>query len=166
MSAVARRVNPKITAALVAGAVAVAAPVTMKWEGVSLRVYKDRLAYGIPTYCYGETEDADVNKTYTIDECAELLKKKLPRYTREIAMCISGEISATTLGAFTVTAYNIGSAGFCNSSMARRWNAGDKRGACEALLMWTKSGGKFRQGLLNRRRAERALCLEGLKDAG
>lgn len=161
-----RRPNARITAALVAGAVAVAAPVTMQWEGVSLRVYKDRLAYNIPTYCYGETEDVDFSKTYTIAECGALLRKKLPRYTREIAMCITGEISATTLGAFTVTAYNIGTAGFCNSSMAWRWNAGDRRGACDALLMWTKAGGQFRQGLLNRRRAERALCLEGLKNAG
>lgn len=157
-----RKSNVKITAAVIAASVTVAAPLTMKWEGVSLRVYKDRLAYNIPTYCYGETEDVDFNKTYTIAECGALLRKKLPRYTREIAMCLTGEISATTLGAFTVTAYNIGTAAFCNSSMARRFNLDQKTAACDALLLWTKAGGQFRQGLLNRRKAERRLCLEGL----
>ena len=67
-----------------------------------------------------------------------------------------------TFGAIVVTAYNIGIAAFCGSSMARKFNAGDKSGACDALLLWTKAGGQFRQGLLNRRNEERALCLEGI----
>jgi lysozyme len=51
--------------------------------------------------------------------------------------------------------------------MSRRALAGDLRGACDALLMWTKARGNGRlvvvRGLVNRRNAERALCLRGLK---
>ncbi len=46
--------------------------------------------------------------------------------------------------------------------MARRLNAGDIRGACDALLAWNKAGGRVVQGLTNRRQDERRLCLEGL----
>lgn len=154
--------NTKIAAGVMAAAIAVATPLTMKWEGVELRVYKDRLAYGIPTYCYGETENPDFSKTYTIAECGDLLKKRLPQYAVGIAKCLNGEISAKMLGAFTVTAYNIGVGAFCKSGMARQFNAGDKVGACNALMLWTKAGGQIRKGLVNRRTEERKLCLEGI----
>jgi lysozyme len=45
----------------------------------------------------------------------------------------------------------------------RRFDAGDRRGACDAFLMWNKAGGHAVAGLTNRRRAERALCLKGIK---
>ena len=46
--------------------------------------------------------------------------------------------------------------------MSRRALAGDLRGACEALMLWTRAGGREVRGLVNRRTAERKLCLEGL----
>ena len=47
--------------------------------------------------------------------------------------------------------------------MSRRAMAGDLPGACDALLMWNKAGGKVVKGLTKRREAERALCLDGLR---
>ena len=47
--------------------------------------------------------------------------------------------------------------------MSRKAKAGDLRGACEALMLWNKAGGKVVRGLTRRRTAERDLCLEGLK---
>lgn len=64
--------------------------------------------------------------------------------------------------AFISVSYNICVHGFCNSTMARRVNAGNFRGACDALLAWNRAGGRVIKGLDNRRRAERKLCLEGL----
>jgi lysozyme len=66
------------------------------------------------------------------------------------------------LAAATILAFNIGTAAFCRSSVARRWNAGDWRGGCEAFLMWVHAGGRVVPGLINRRKAERAICLRGL----
>jgi lysozyme len=60
--------------------------------------------------------------------------------------------------AFVDAAYNIGVAAFCRSSMARRANAGDMAGACDALLLWNKVDGREVAGLTRRRQAERALC--------
>jgi hypothetical protein len=56
----------------------------------------------------------------------------------------------------------VGSAGFCGSSAARRLNAGDYRGACDGLLSWNRAQGRVVKGLVNRRNAERNLCLEGV----
>lgn len=52
--------------------------------------------------------------------------------------------------------FNIGSAGFKNSTVVRRLNAGDFRGAADAILMWNKPS-----MLIPRRRRERRLFLTG-----
>jgi lysozyme len=46
--------------------------------------------------------------------------------------------------------------------MARKANAGDMRGACDALLLWNRVGGREVAGLTKRRQRERELCLKGL----
>lgn len=45
---------------------------------------------------------------------------------------------------------------------ARRFNAGNWRGGCDAFLMWNRAGGRVVRGLALRRARERALCLKGL----
>lgn len=51
--------------------------------------------------------------------------------------------------------YNIGTAGFNTSTVARKISSGDIEGAGAAFLMWDKAGGKFDAGLLRRREEER-----------
>lgn len=151
----------KTVAAAMAGAILLAVPVTQKWEGVWLVAKPDTLAYGLPTVCYGETEGVRVGDRYTIAQCRDMLAKKLPRYANEIARCIKVPITEEALGAFIVFSYNVGSGAFCKSTALRKLNAGDTRGACESLRQWVNAGGKFRQGLLNRRNDEIDLCLSG-----
>lgn len=148
-----------------AGAITAALLLVQPWEGLWLVAKPDRLAYGIATVCYGETEGVKVGDRYTKAQCSEMLRKKLPRYDAEIGRCITVPVSDKTRGALISFAYNVGSTGFCRSTAARKLNAGDTRGACDALLMWTRAGGQFRQGLLNRRHAERKLCIEGIGEA-
>jgi lysozyme len=46
--------------------------------------------------------------------------------------------------------------------MARRANAGDLAGACDALLLWNRAAGREVAGLTRRRQRERELCRRGL----
>ncbi|WP_373929255.1 lysozyme [Sphingomonas aerolata] len=59
-------------------------------------------------------------------------------------------------------AYNIGTGGYCGSTVDRRFDAGQWRAACDAFLLWNKAGGRVVNGLDRRRRAERDLCLKDL----
>lgn len=145
------------------GAVAAAALLefTPKFEGTELTTYRD--LGGVLTYCTGATEDAQWGRTYTPDQCRAQLDRDLERHAAGIARCLP--LARMTDGqkvAFVDVAYNIGVGAFCGSSMARRANAGDMTGACDALLMWNKVGGKEVRGLTRRRQAERELCLRGL----
>ena len=53
-------------------------------------------------------------------------------------------------------AFNIGTGGFRRSTVVKRLNAGDFRGAADAILMWDKPS-----ILIPRRRRERELFLNG-----
>jgi lysozyme len=146
----------------VVGAVAAATLLsfTPMWEGTELKTYRD--LGGVLTYCTGATENAIWGKTYTPEECRAQLDRDLARHAEGVMACIRVPLTYLQKAAFVDAAYNIGVSAFCGSSMARRANAGDMRGACDALLMWDKVGGKQVRGLTRRRQAERELCLKGL----
>lgn len=147
----------------IVGAAAAAAlfAFTPAQEGRVLKTYRD--IGGVLSYCDGATENAQAGKTYTPAECDAQLDRDLERHAAGIAKCIPLErLTAGQKVAFVDAAFNIGVPAFCGSSMARRVNAGDLPGACDALLLWNKVGGKEVLGLTRRRQRERELCLKGL----
>lgn len=147
------------SAAVMAATAAFVAP----WEGLFTKPYRDIV--GVVTWCYGETEGRP-KASYTPQECRDMLAAKLPRYYSEIAECwgpaVEARLTDNMRVAFTSGAYNFGSGAFCRSSMVRLLKAGDLRGACHALRLYNRAGGRVVRGLDNRRRAEEKLCLEGL----
>ena len=147
-----------IVGAVAAGALLHLAP---RFEGTKLTTYRD--LGGVLTYCTGATENAQWGKTYTPEQCRAQLDRDLERHAAGIARCVPMDrLTDGQMVAFVDVAYNIGVSAFCGSSMARRANAGDMVGACDALLLWNKVGGKAVRGLALRRQAEREICLRGL----
>lgn len=151
----------KRTTATAAAAVAIAAAFIAPWEGVEMKAYRDIV--GVPTICYGETRGVKMGDTATLDECKTMLAKGVAEFAAGIAPCLPAALPDKTRAAFISASYNIGIKGFCGSSMSRKAMAGDLRGACDALMLWNKAGGKVVRGLTRRRTAERSLCLEGLQ---
>lgn len=134
------------------------------WEGVRTVAYRD--VVGIPTVCFGETRGVKMGDRYTLEECRVMLGEGVKQFEAGMRACLTNPdaIPDKPYAAMISVTYNIGYGpkGFCGSSMARRLNAGDIRGACDALLAWNKAGGRVVAGLTNRRQDERRLCLEGL----
>lgn len=149
-----------------AAVIVLAATFIMPWEGLWTTAKVDTIGTGRPiTWCYGETiGGAKVGDKFTPQQCSDMLKKRLPQYADAIAPCIKVPISDKTRAAFVSFAYNVGSAGACRSTAFARLNAGDPRGACNALMSWNKAQGRVVKGLTNRRAAERKLCLEGINE--
>ena len=133
------------------------------WEGLRLTAYRDIV--GIPTVCYGETRGAHLGDRYTRTDCDAMLLASLRRHEAGMRRCLnaSDRLPEKTYIAFVSLAYNIGVGAFCRSTAARRLNAGDIRGACEAASWFDKAGGRKVRGLVRRRAAEHALCVEGLR---
>lgn len=139
-----------------AAAAAVMVPMVAGWEGKRNDPYLDIV--NVPTVCFGETRVE--MRRYSDAECNQMLAGGLAGFSRDVLACVpSLKDKPHALAASVSLAYNVGSAGFCRSTAARRFRAGDITGGCDALLMWRKAGGRVVRGLQRRREAERAICL-------
>lgn len=144
-----------------AGAVmALAIPMVAHYEGLRTKAYLD--AVGIPTICYGETENVKLGDVKAKEECDNMLSVRLGYFSRQVDAMIEPEISPQELAAYSSMAYNVGLGAFKGSTLLKKVNAGDRPGACDELPRWNKAGGKVLAGLVKRREAERALCRSGL----
>ncbi|CAJ6385736.1 gp24 [Burkholderia pseudomallei] len=149
---------PKKTLAGVVGAIAagVLTVIVPKFEGVKLAGYLDPV--GIPTKCMGDTRDVIVLETQLIAHAEPVLR------------CTPGlKDRPYQLAAAVSFAYNVGANAYCASTTARRFNAGDLRGACRAINeaddgrpQWVTARGRVLPGLVKRRAEERAICERGL----
>lgn len=144
------------------GAGLLAVAVVGGYEGLRTTAYRD--VVGIPTVCFGETRGVRMGDSYTVDECKAMLGDGLVEFEAGMRKCLAApdRIPDKSYVAFLSLAYNIGGGAFCRSTVARKANAGDLRGACDAILAWNKAGGRVIDGLDRRRKEERALCLSGL----
>lgn len=145
-------------------AAAVAITLVGTWEGLRLTAYRDPI--GIPTICYGETLGVKLGDKKTKAECDAMLVQSLRRHEAGMRRCLTNpdRIPTKSYIAFVSFTYNVGVGNFCRSTLHRKANAGDIRGACNELPKWNRAGGKVLRGLTRRRSAERELCLEGVRE--
>jgi len=133
------------------------------FEGVRTRAYRD--VVGVPTVCFGETRGVRMGDQYSIDQCKAMLGTALVEFETGMRRCMRmpDAVPDKSYVAFLSFSYNVGIGAFCKSTLAKKLNAGDLRGACNELPHWNTAGGRIIKGLVNRRAEERKLCLEGLK---
>ena len=136
---------------------------TVLLEGTRYTPYDD--VVGVITVCNGHTgRDVARGKVYTPEECKALLEKDLVAHREGINKCINVPLTPYQFDAFTLFSYNVGVNAFCTShSVAEPLNRGEYTKACDGLLKWTYAGGKYVQGLYNRRVKERDMCLGKLE---
>lgn len=151
-------------------AVGIAAPEIARHEGWVETGYFDSI--GVKTRCLGSTRgNIIIGKRYSAEECMDLFAQDLVKHGLEIAPCLPAELPPDARAAFISIGFNIGSAGFCRSSMSRLALAGDLPGACAAISLYRYAGGRdcaIRAnncyGIIERRNAERARCESGIWD--
>jgi lysozyme len=84
----------------------------------------------------------------------EVLERDLERFTAVVRESVHRRLAHHELDALVSLAFNIGPNAFRQSTVVSRLNAGDRRGAADAILMW-----RIPPELIPRRRRERALFL-------
>ena len=112
----------------------------------------------VPTIGFGTTEGVHLGDHTTPPVALARALRDVNKYEGAIKQCIRVPLHQYEYDAATQLAYNIGATAFCNSTVAKRFNARDYAGACAAFSMWNKAAGRVVAGLVNRRAAERALC--------
>lgn len=156
----AETVKSALTSRVTAGALAFALTLVGGFEGVRLAAYRDPV--GIPTICFGSTQGVQMGQRKSMQECNALLASELAHYAAAVERCVNVPMTEARWAAMISFTYNVGEGAFARSTLLRKLNAGDTRGACDELLRWDKAMGIRLPGLTARRQEERALCLQGL----
>lgn len=146
-----------------AGFAAAVVALVAGFEGLSTVAYRDSV--GIPTICFGETRGVHMGTQKTVAECKTMLAGRLVQFEAGMVGCLVDpeRIPDESWAAFVSFTYNVGVGAFCSSTLRRKLNAGDLVGACNELPKWVHAGPFVLPGLVTRRKAEQALCLEGAR---
>lgn len=133
-------------------------------EGLRLGVYKD--SAGLPTIGYGHLiKPGEHFTTITQDTADSLLRTDLASIADQIKPAIKVKLSESEWAACLSFAFNVGPGAFRSSTLLKKINAGDKKGAADEFMKWNKARqpktGMLVEvaGLTNRRSKERELFL-------
>ena len=148
---------PKRTAAT---GLALSVGIIAGFEGLETKPYYD--IGGVLTYCYGETKGAVINAEYTPEQCLTLLENRVTEFNTALNEMVTVKMPPKREAALTSWLYNVGIGAGQRSTLVRKLNAGDTKGACYELDRWIYVGGMAIKGLSNRRKVEKEMCLDGL----
>lgn len=135
------------------------------FEGCRLTAYPDPGTGGAPwTIGYGWTYPVDgkpIKPGMKIDQATadRLLKTGLVSDENDVQKLVKVKLTQNQFDALVSFAYNVGSRALSTSTLLKKLNAGDNKGAADEFLRWNKAGGKEMPGLTKRRKAEREVFL-------
>ncbi|BEN12117.1 lysozyme [Serratia marcescens] len=133
-----------------------------RFEGLRLQAYQDSV--GVWTIGYGWTQPVAGRKIgagMVIDATTaeRLLVCGIVQFEQGVERRVTVPITQGQFDALVSFAYNLGLRALENSTLLRRLNAGDRKGAADQFGRWVNAGGVRLDGLVARRAAERALFL-------
>lgn len=131
--------------------------------------YHDRLpdgsarAYLCPakvwTIGYGCTEGVAEGMVWSKAEVDAGLHRELAKHEAAVLRFATVDLNQNEFDALVSFSYNCGIGALAGSTVLKRLNAGDRKGAASAFKLWNKGGGKVLPGLVDRRAREATLFL-------
>ena len=118
----------------------------------------------VPTKGFGTTRNADgtpvrMGDTTTPQRALVDLLRDAGKFEQAVKRCAPVPMFPHEYAAWVKFTYNVGEGAFCNSTAARKLNAGDYEGACLEMLRWDKVAGRTVRGLTIRRQSEYQECI-------
>jgi lysozyme len=126
------------------------------FEGLRLTAYRD--VVGVWTVGYGSTgphvhEGLNITEEYA----EELLLDDLERFEDGVEQAVTRPMTQGQFDALVSFSFNLGLGNLRQSTLLRKFNAGDIEGAAFEFKRWNRAGGREYNGLIRRRAAEEAL---------
>jgi lysozyme len=140
------------------------------YEGFRGRAYNDQAGHATIGFGhllhFGPTTASDRKLNWTRATGIKVFAKDILRYQEAVDRYVTVPLAQAQFDALVSLCFNIGIIGFRDSTLLRKLNAEDRRGAADEFLRWNKAGGRVSLGLSRRRAAERKLFLTGLTKPG
>ena len=116
---------------------------------------------GVLTIGYGTT-GSRVKLGMSIDEktAEQWLLQDVKKFVAGVKSLVKVKLGSNQFSALVSFTYNVGLGAFEKSTMLRKLNLSDYRGAAAEFDRWVKGGGKTLPGLVQRRNTEKALFLK------
>lgn len=121
----------------------------------------------VPTIGFGTTGGVKMGDKTTPVKALQRAMADIAKYEGALKQCITAPLSQQEYDLWVDFSYNVGTHGFCTSTIARRINAGQYRASCDAVLMWkyqkgydcSTPGNRRCYGLWERRLETHAKCM-------
>ena len=133
-----------------------------EFEGKRLSAYDDGVGIwtiGFGTIKYPNGVRVKKGDTCTLEQAKEYMRHDLIEFKNTVNSSAKVSLTQNQFDALVSLAYNIGSNAFKSSTLVKKLNAGDYKGAADQFNVWVNAGGKRMQGLVNRREKENVLFL-------
>lgn len=130
------------------------------FEGLRLEKYRD--AIGKWTIGYGHLilPNESFPEKLTRPAAELLLQSDLQAVEQAVSKLVKAQLTQNQFDALVSFAFNVGSGNLSSSTLLKKLNAGDYKGAADEFPKWNKAAGKVMNGLVARRTAERELFLK------
>lgn len=125
------------------------------FEGERLKAYQ--CTAGVWTIGVGHTKGVKPNDRITEGISKILFEQDLLAFKLEMLPLVKVEVTQGQFVALLSFVFNLGITFFKTSTLLKKLNQGDYVGASNEFLRWKYANGKVVEGLLNRRKAEKAL---------
>ena len=128
-----------------------------RYEGCRLTAYQD--VKGVWTIGYGHTGDVFYGETITQAEADALFRNDIQKFVKGVNSLLgSTRVNQNQFDALVSFAYNCGLTALKNSTLLRKVKANPNDPTIkDEFKKWVYSGGKYIQGLANRRSSESEL---------
>jgi GH24 family phage-related lysozyme (muramidase) len=131
------------------------------FEGLVLHAYKPVSTEKYWTIGFGHYgSDVREGSTVSKEEAEQLLKYDLGKYEYGVSQMVKVPLNTNQFDSLVSFAYNCGLEALRSSTLLKKLNAGDYKGAANEFSKWVNAGGKQLAGLVRRRAEEKALFLK------
>ena len=124
-----------------------------------LQAYDDGI--GVQTICHGHTKGVTRGMRASLGQCEQWLREDVGTAGQAIARRVQVPITQAQYDALVGFVFNVGDGNFSRSTLLRKINSGECRGAGREFLRWDRAGGKQLRGLTKRREWESKQWLTG-----
>ncbi|MEQ9888851.1 lysozyme [Pectobacterium zantedeschiae] len=130
------------------------------YEGLSLIAYPDPGTGGRPwTIGYGHTLGVQKGDVITLRQAELFLHEDLSPAYITIETNVKVTLTQGQFDALCSFIFNLGAGNFVKSTLLKKLNAGDIKGAADEFLRWNNAAGRILPGLDVRRASERNMFL-------